>query len=264
MEVAKEKYAGTQAVARTFQLINLFDDRHPSWSLADLIVASGLKRTTVFRLMAALEAEGIVRKLPTGNYMLGSGLIALGGRAIRANRLRTVAQPHLYELAHLTTESVTIDVLWVEDGMPQSMVIEEHLGHHLLGMSQYIGARFPAHATSTGKVLLAFSSAEKRQYLNLTKLDPLTQQTITDPNRFQLELHHIRQQGYAMTVSELEEGVMAVAAPMFNLHGEVVAALSIGGPRSRISAETLHQFAVPLIEAAQKISKQIGYEPKKR
>lgn len=261
MEKVKERYAGTQAVTRTFQLINLFDDRHPVWSLVDLIVASGLKRTTVFRLMAALEAEGIVRKLPTGNYMLGSGLIALGGRAIRANRLRTVAQPHLLELAHLTTESVTIDVLWVEDGKPQSMVIEETLGHHLLGMSQYIGARFPAHATSTGKVLVAFQSAEKRKYLNLTHLQRFTDNTITDSQTFQNELAVIKAQGYAVTVSELEDGVMAVAAPMFNLHSEVVAALSIGGPRSRISAETLHQFAIPLMKAAQQISQQIGYEP---
>ncbi|MGB1249680.1 MAG: IclR family transcriptional regulator [Candidatus Promineifilaceae bacterium] len=261
MDYVKEKYAGTQAVARTFQLINLFDDRHPAWSLADLIIASGLKRTTVFRLMAALEAEGIVRKLPTGNYMLGSGLIALGGRAIRANRLRTVAQPFLHELAHLTTESVTIDVLWVDEGRPESMVIEEHLGHHLLGMSQYIGGRFPAHTTSTGKVLLAFQSAEKNNYLNLTELERYTSETIIDPDQFQTELETVRQQGYAVTINELEDGVMAVAAPLFNLHGEVVAALSVGGPRSRISAESLHKIAIPLMQAASQISQQIGYEP---
>lgn len=260
MEKAVEKYAGTQAVARTFQLINLFDDRHPVWSLADLIVASGLKRTTVFRLLSALEAEGIVRKLPTGSYMLGPGLIALGGRAMRANRLRTVAQPFLHELAHLTNESVTIDVLWTEDGKPQSMVVEELLGHHLLGMSQYIGARFPAHATSTGKVLLAFSSAEYLQTLNLTNLQLLTSNTITDPALFQLELATVRERGYAITQNELEPGVMAVAAPIFNLHGEVIAALSVGGPSGRISAEILHKIAIPLIETAQKISQQIGYK----
>ena len=88
-----EKYAGTQSIARTFGLIKLFDDDKPVWSLPELIEASRLKRTTVFRLLSALEAEGIMRRTPLGDYQLGPELILLGGRAIRANNLRAVAQP---------------------------------------------------------------------------------------------------------------------------------------------------------------------------
>ncbi|MGB0388389.1 MAG: IclR family transcriptional regulator [Ardenticatenaceae bacterium] len=260
-KTTKEKYAGAQTVSRAFRLVDLFDDRHPIWSLAELIKASGLKRTTVFRLMAALEAEGIVRKLPTSNYTLGSKLIALGGRAIRANPLRAVARPFLQELTNLTTESSIVDVLLIEDGRPESMAVEEVLGYHLLGMVQYIGSHFPAHATSTGKVLLAFQSSENLSHLDLSHLKRFTKHTITDSARLMEELADVRQKGYATTMNELEEGVMAIAAPIFNAHGEVVAALNTSGPRSRISPERLHSLAVPLKAAALQISQQIGYEP---
>ena len=83
-----EKYAGTQTIARAFALINLFTNEQPVWSLLDLIAASGLKRTTVFRLLSALGAEQIMRKTETGDYTLGPGLIALGVLFVPINCVR--------------------------------------------------------------------------------------------------------------------------------------------------------------------------------
>ncbi|MEM7334710.1 MAG: IclR family transcriptional regulator [Chloroflexota bacterium] len=253
-----EKYAGTQAIARTFTLINLFDDKRPFWSLPDLIKQSGLKRTTVFRIMSALEAEGVIRKNEFGDYALGSKLIALGGRAIRSNPLRTVAQPFLKKIVQETAESATIDILWIdEEGQPISLVIEEVLGQYLLGMSQFIGARFPAHTTSTGKVLLAFTANPPLPN------DPITQYTnnsIKSVETLLAELQTVRQQGYATTINELEVGLSAVAAPIFNLHGEVHAALCIGGPSSRISEEKRPLLAQTVMKYADEISLAMGYE----
>ncbi|MGB0388510.1 MAG: IclR family transcriptional regulator [Ardenticatenaceae bacterium] len=256
-----EKYAGTQAIARVFRLIKLFDDDHPVWSLPDLIEASGLKRTTVFRLLSALEAEGIVRKTPTGEYALGAELILLGGRAIRSNRLRTVAQPYLHQLVHQTSESATIDVLWVDDEqVPHSMVIEELLGQYLLGLFQFIGVRFPAHTTSTGKVLLAYQPEEVLNQLNLAHLTAQTEHTITSPERFKEELAKVRAQGFATTINELEIGLAAVAAPIFNHHGTIQAALCVGGPTSRISKEKLLALSQYVRQNAHHISQKIGYQ----
>lgn len=265
MDKSMQKYAGTQSIARVFMLIKLFDDYRPIWSLPELIEASGLKRTTVFRMLAALEAESIIRKTPTGEYTLGAGLIMLGGRAIRSNRLRTIAQPYLHELVHQASESVTIDVLWVdEDKVPQSMVIEEQLSQHLLGLFQYIGARFPAHTTSTGKVLLAYQAEEVLNQFNLDQLTAQTKQTITSPEQFRAELANVRAQGFATTRNELEVGLTAVAAPIFNHHREIQAALCIGGPTSRISKEKLHQLSVYVRDVADKISRQIGYSAREK
>ena len=253
-----EKYAGTQAIARTFSLINLFDDQHPVWSLPDLIEASGLKRTTVFRIMAALEAEGIIRKTELGDYALGAGLIALGGRAIRSNHLRTVAQPWLQKIVQQTSESATIDILWIDDaGQPTSLVIEEILGQYLLGMSQFIGARFPAHTTSTGKVLLAFHA---NPHLPNYPIHSYTHNTIKSQAALKDELIKVRKQGFATTVNELEIGLSAVAAPIFNLHGEIQAALCIGGPSSRISEEKRPFLAKCAMEHARSVSEALGWE----
>ena len=260
-KTSNRKSAGAQTVTRAFELVDLFDDQHRIWSLGDLIKASGLKRTTVFRLMTSLEEVGIVRKRSQGGYILGERLIALGGRAMRANPLRTVARPFMEQLSALTTESTILDTLLILDGRPKSMVVEEVQGHHLLGLAQHIGSHFPAHSTSTGKVLLAYQSAKNLAALDLTNLTQFTQFTITDTDRLLAELADVRQAGYATAIGELTIGMMAIAAPIFDMHGEVVAALTISASESRVSAEKLHTFADPLKKAAQNISRQIGYEP---
>ncbi|MEM7114573.1 MAG: IclR family transcriptional regulator [Chloroflexota bacterium] len=255
-----EKYAGTQAIARTFGLIKLFDDDNPVWSLPALIEASGLKRTTAFRLLSALEAEGIIQRTLLGDYQLGSELILLGGRAIRANNLRAVAQPHLQKLVQLTTESVTIDLLWLDEAnIPMSMVVEEQLGQHLLGLAQYIGSRFPAYATSTGKVLLAWQAPEQLAGFNFQEFKAFTEQTIGSYEALMAELATVRQQGFATVMDELEVGLTAVSAPIFNHHGEIQAAVSAGGPTSRIPQERLTIFAQHVMQQAQAISQAIGY-----
>lgn len=260
-----EKYAGTQSIARTFTIIKLFDDTKPVWSLPDLIEASGLKRTTVFRILSALDAEGIIQKSDSGDYRLGHELIRLGGRAIRSNRLRPVARPYLENLVRELKESATIDILVDNEGVPQSMVIEEHLGQHLLGMAQYIGASFDANTTSTGKVLLAYQKDTNN--LKLDSLKSFTANTITDKKRLLEEIKAVKEQGYATTVSEREEGLVAVAVPIFNHHAEVIAALCIAGPSSRMIPATepiseskkIETIVAALKESAANISKQLGY-----
>jgi DNA-binding IclR family transcriptional regulator len=254
-----EKYAGTQAIARTFHLIDLFDDEHPVWSLPDLVEASGLTRSTAYRLMAALEAEGIMRRTEGGDYTLGPTLIVYGGRAIRANPLRPIAQPFLRELVSTVGESSTIDMLWIdEEGRPLSVVVEEHLGQRMLGMAQYIGARIPAHTTSTGKVLLAFSSAAAFSSLNFAELPAATPNSITTIEQLNEELAQVRAQGFATTDSELEIGLSAVSAPIFNHHGEVIAALCIAGPVSRLTSEKLLSISDLVKDTANRISKELG------
>ena len=260
-----EKYAGTQAIARTFGLIKLFDDDNPIWSLPALIETSGLKRTTAFRLLSALEAEGIIQRTPLGDYRLGPELILLGGRAIRANNLRAVAQPHLQKLVQLTTESVTIDLLWVDENrVPMSMVVEEQLGQHVLGLAQYIGSRFPAYATSTGKVLLAWQQPTVLAELNLEQFTTYTTKTVASYAALQEELAEVRRRGFATTVDELEVGLTAVSAPVFNHHGEIQAAVSTGGPSSRIPAQQLAEFSKYVMQQANAISWEIGYTHKNR
>ncbi|MFK7804132.1 MAG: IclR family transcriptional regulator [Anaerolineae bacterium] len=269
-----EKYAGTQSLARTFGLIRLFTDDRPIWTLPEIIEASGLKRTTVFRLLSALEGEGILRKTSAGDYALGAELIVWGGRAIRSNNLRTVAKPYMAELVRQTSESVTLDILWVDDqNRPMSMVIEEELGRHVMGMAQYIGGRFPAHTTSTGQVLLAWKDESKRDQLDLTGMLKLQKTTISSQKKFIDRLDQVRAQGFGETQDVLEVGLSAVAAPIFNTHSDVQGALCIAAPSSRMKADRrsagaeltlsrgqrIDELAEMIVKSANAISKELGY-----
>ena len=118
---------GTQSIGRAIQLLRLFDDEKPNRTLHELIDETGLKKTTVFRMLTALKNEGLLEYHPnSGTWGLGSELILLGGRAMRQHRLRDVANEPMRKLSRQTGESVTLDVLWIDDDqVPFTMVIDE-------------------------------------------------------------------------------------------------------------------------------------------
>ena len=253
-------YEGTQAIARAFALLNMFDDTHPAWSLADLAAATKFKKDTAFRILSALEYEGIWQRTSGGDFQLGSALIVLEGRAVRANRLRAVVHLYLTELVRQTRESATLDVLLLEkDAPPVLIVIDELLGPHQLGMSQYIGAHIPAHATAPGKVLLAYQPRDLLRDALPEALSAETEYTITSRDQLMDALAEIPELGFATTMHELELGIMATGAPIFDHHGEVKAAISIGGPSSRITPERLIDYGHMTVEVANAISHQLGF-----
>jgi len=136
-------YPGAQSVSRALMLLKCFSDAQPEWNLGDLAQYTGLNKATVHRLLAALESEGfIVRSARTGGYRLGPTLIVLGGCAMRSNDLRTVSRRMLEALAQQTGESTTLEVL----AGSEVVILDEVSSRHLLGMSQDVGARLPAHA----------------------------------------------------------------------------------------------------------------------
>ena len=184
-------------------------------------------------------------------YRLGPEAIALGARALRANDLRSVCHPELEALAQATGETATLEVL----AGGEVLILDEVHGHHLVGTAQSIGTRWPAHATSTGKVLLANvpEAALPRS------LPQLTEKTITRPGTLRRELACIREQGYATNVAELEAGYNAVSAPVRDHEGMVVAAISVGGPDARLTPGRIEEIAGMIQDAAGRISQRLGY-----
>src|SRR5690606_19183745 len=105
---------GTQSIIRALSVLKMFDDANPSWDLQELTDASKLNKTTLFRILGALEYEGLLEKTDEGRYVLGSEMIALGGRAARVNNLRTVSHPILKHLTTLSGETTTLEVMRAE------------------------------------------------------------------------------------------------------------------------------------------------------
>jgi DNA-binding IclR family transcriptional regulator len=248
--------AGTQSVVRAINLLKLFSDERPEWSLSELARAANLNKTTAHRLLTTLERAGLLARHPrSGAYRLGPEIIALGGRALRANDLRSAGLAELEALVARVGEAATLEIL-VGD---QVLILEEIAARHLIAPWQTIGTRHPAHATSTGKLLLAFLPPTERAAVLRPPLVALTGHTITDLTALERQMAEIRARGYATACGELEPDYVAVSAPVCNHDGQVVAAVSIGGPASRLSGDRLPDVIAHVRLAGQRISERLGH-----
>lgn len=255
---ASQPYPGTQAVLRAIALLKAFSDQQPALSLIELADTAGLNKTTAYRLLTALESEGLVtRNAETDSYCLGAEMIVLGGRALRANDLRAVSHPELETLAQQTGEAASLEVLTGQE----VLILDEVPGTYLVSPSQNIGSRWPAHATSTGKVLMADLPEDELQAILRRPLPQLTVATITGPERLHRELAQVRQQGYAVADQELEVGYVAIGAPVWDHDRQVVAAVSINGPSVRLTPERISEIAGLVKATAARISERLGFRP---
>jgi len=253
-------YPGTQSVARALGVLNFFTDQRPRLTLAEVTRLAKLSKPTAYRLLTALEKAGLLTRSgaePSEAYQLGPEAIALGWRALRANSLHSASHAELEALAQATGDTASLEVL--RNG--EALILDEVHGHHLLGSVQSTGTRWPVHATSTGKVLLAYLPADERAERLKSALPRLTPNTITSAAALRRELGRIREQGYATAIEELEIGLTAIGAPVYNHKGEVVAAVSVSGPSHRLMGDEIPELAGRVKKAGERISRRLGYRP---
>ena len=254
-------YAGTQSVRRAIGLLKVFSDERPEWGLSEIAREVGLNKTTAYRLLTALEVEGMVTRGPaTDAWRLGPESISLGALALRSNDLMAAARPELEALVRETGETASLEVLAGDE----VVILDGVEGPSLLGASPEIGTRWPAHATSTGKVLLAAERSGTGKPLGGRRGGPsrrlrrLTPRTITDSRRLDRELERVLERGWAAAIGELEVGYVAVGAPVRDHELHAVAALSVGGPAARLTDDRIPGIARRVVRAADRISRRLG------
>ncbi|MEJ2603935.1 MAG: IclR family transcriptional regulator [Gammaproteobacteria bacterium] len=241
---------GAQAALRAIRLLKAFTPDRPEQSLGDLSARLGLNKSTAHRLLAALESESLVERDPErGTYRLGAGTVALGVQALAGSDLRSRVHPVLERLAALSGETATLEVL-VEDNV---VILDEVEGRHMVGTGGHTGTRWAAHATSTGKAILAAVTEEWPVPAEST-LPAFTAQTMTSPERLSEGLAAVRRRGYATAVDELEEGFTGVAAAFCDPDGRVRGALSLSGPTSRLTVRRRAELGRLLAAEAQALS----------
>jgi len=241
---------GAQAALRAVRLLKLFTIERAEMSLGELSRAANLNKTTTHRLLRALQSEGLIDRNPaTSSYSLGAGLMALGVQALASSDLRRRIRPILRILAKETGETATLEVP-VEGSM---LILDEVAGTHVVGSAGNVGTRWPIHATSTGKAWLAFDESGGVDRLN-EYLQPLTPSTLTDKEKLQQQLDEIRTRGYAVTVDEVEDGYTAVATIIRGVLGDVLGALSIGGPSQRLQPSRCAELGTTLRRTAQTLN----------
>jgi IclR family acetate operon transcriptional repressor len=253
---------GVETVRRAIALLRCYSLEHPELGVTELSHRLKVHKSTVSRLLSTLQSESLVIKNPeTGRYRLGVGLIELASLAMLDSDVRSIARPMLSKLAEETNETVNLAVL---DG--HEVVNVELIQPLARRVSNYgwVGRRTPLHASSTGKALIADLPESSWDEVLAGPLTEYTEHTITDPDALRAELMRVRKLGYAMGLEELEIGLNAVAAPVCDHAGQVVAAVSTAGPSYRLSRELIeHSVASRVIECANRIADGLGCSPQR-
>ncbi|KAA3660126.1 MAG: IclR family transcriptional regulator [Chloroflexi bacterium] len=257
MNNSPKPYAGTQAVIRAMRLLKVFTDEQPEWGLSAIAKTVGLNKTTAYRLLTALESEGLLMRSPHADaFRLGPEIVVLGGRALRANDLRSVAKPALEHLAAQTGETATLEIK-VDNRM---LIIDEVIGDYLMNSTQSLGTRWPLHATSTGLAILAhYSDNELAEFL-AEPLAQITPKTCISSDVLCQELENTRLRGYSVANETLEIGLVVVGAVVRNHDDRIVAAISLGAPAIRFTPVHVPEMGKLVLETAVSISSQLGYQ----
>jgi len=217
---------------------------------------TGLSKASAHHLLGTLESRGFVmRQADSLQYKLGWALYELGSNVVRDVDLSRVSRPYLDHLAAQTNESVLLGIL---DG-ESVLYLDRGEAPSAFEMRANAGRRGSLHATASGKILLAFS-ADPMLLADLlaAPLERLTTAMITDPDRLRHDLAQARQQGFATCWQEGEVGLSSVAVPVHDYRGAVVAALTVAGPASRLTARTLQTHLRPLHAARGRIEEHLG------
>jgi DNA-binding IclR family transcriptional regulator len=253
---AKDAVPGqVQSVDRALSVLDLLA-RGGEVGVTDLAADLGVHKSTAFRLVTALERGQLVEQVgDRGKYRLGLGILRLAAATTARLDVTRESQPVCERLAQELGETVNVAIL----DQSSAMNVLQEFGTAAVGSRNWIGQRTPLHATSSGKVLLAFADETLRTAVLSGPLERHTELTVTDPDELRRQLDQAIQRGWASTDDELEVGLAAVAAPIRNGGGRVIAAVSVSGPSYRLSQQAFPEVAAELIKGAAEISTRLGY-----
>jgi DNA-binding IclR family transcriptional regulator len=224
--VAEPTSGGTQALDRAVQLVSAVVDAPEPLSFAELQEASGLAKSTTSRMLAALERGGLLERDDSGGYVAGSLFWLYTSRHDPWEQLVRLARPAMESVGDDTQETVHLSVLRGDQVVQVAQVDSQYL----LGTRDWTQIDVPAHTSALGKVFLAWGGLR----LPEARLVGLTPHTLTTAAALDRDGAETRKRGYAVTVDELEEGLTGIAVPVRGPRGDLVAALGISGPTSRL------------------------------
>ncbi|GAT86684.1 IclR family transcriptional regulator [Paenarthrobacter nicotinovorans] len=244
--------SGESVIRRVVRLVGAFDDSHRTMSVATLARRSGLPVTTTYRLVDEMLAEGLLEREANAEVRIGTRLWELVSRSSRMVGLREAALPFMEDVQSVVRHSTTLGILESDE-----VLYIERIGFRdsMVDITRVAG-RLPVHGTSSGLVLLAYSSAAYQELFLSRTLEKFTDATLTDPAELRRHLAAIRQRGFASMPGIIVPESSGIAVPVFDRTNAVVAALSVVVPRNEENAAV----RVPvLMTAARGISRALGW-----
>ena len=247
-----------ESAARSMDLLMFMARTGQPVSLGDLVEGLGWTKPMVYRLIRTLEMQSGVRKAGRDGYILGPAIVELGQAALRSMSLIPVAHPHMEELNQRhTISSVNLAVL---DGH-EVLYIHHVEGQHLVVVRVGVGTRLPAHLTSMGQVLLAAHSDEEvREIVADADFSAGGPQAVRSADELIYRLDEVRRRGYCLSDAELSAGVRAVAVPLRDYSGEVIAGVNASVPPASMTLDEIRRTIVPdVISTGERISADLAH-----
>ena len=250
----RTRETGVQSVDRAISVLEILARRGEA-GVSELAGELDVHKSTAFRLLGALESRGLVEQIgDRGKYRLGFGLIPLAGRVSERLEVTQQGRSVCEDLASELGETVNIAIL--DQGV--AVNVDQARGPSTVTTYNWLGRITPLHSTSSGKVLLAWADPAARDAL-LVDLERTTQRTLSTPAKLIAELEDVAELGYAWALEEWEVGLNAIAVPIRDHSGTVVAALSVSGPAYRLPSDRIEEITPQVVEAGLEISRRMGH-----
>lgn len=260
-QAVKAAKARLSSVANSIRLLTSFSGDEDEIAITTLAQRLGLAKSTVHRLASTLTSAGFLEQnRDTGRYRLGVALFELGALVRRRMDVANEARPHLRELLEKTGETVQLGIV----DHYSVLYVYEMESRRAIRMAAAVGARAPLHCTAVGKVLLAFQPADYIHETLERGLTAFTDNTIVRREAVLELLEEVRSRDYAVDDEESEIGLRAIAAPVRNQNGLVIAALGVAAPVQRMNKKGMQTTVPSVIAIAQAVSTRLGYQPARR
>jgi IclR family acetate operon transcriptional repressor len=258
-ESGPTRTSGVQSIDRAAMILRCFAEHPAELTLSEIARATGLTTSTVHRLLAAMQANHLVRQTQGRRYAPGQLLVQLVRRGAVSTTLREAARPAMVALRDEVEETVGLHSLTSGD---ERVVVDQVESHHALRRTYTdLGVPIPLPYGAPGKVLCAWLPRERREAVLHQELSQLTSTTVVDPAVLRVQLDETLRRGFAVSFSERTPGIRSVAAPVFDHNGSVTGCLSVSGPEMRMPAERMEDLGAPVRRAAYAASEALGATP---
>lgn len=251
----ESKSAPVGVVSKVLKILEALGASPSGLQLKDIAAQTSLNKSTAYRFLAHLESEGYLFRDELGAYMVGPKLVRLGSGATYQAALRKISKPVLQHLCRVTNETVNLGILDGQDVYYVDVVQSPHP----FRMASLAGSWRPFYCTAMGKAMTAYLPPDEKEHvLSSVHFERFTPHTLTGVSQLRKELEKVRQRGYALDDQEATLGARCVSAPVSQIGGKVVAAVSVAGPTTRIARETIPVFAREVLAAARAIGSRLG------
>ncbi len=257
-QAAREQAGSSKSLQKALRILLYMGDNGPALGVTQLASGLNLNKTTVHRLLHAMEKFDLIERNPESDrYRLGLKLHELGTRAVESRTLRTEAHRFLVELSRATHETVSLAV----PGLGGVVCLDRvDSRDSIINVRTPIGARFPPHCTAAAKATLAYlPDDEVEAILSIMGLMSYTPHTMTTMAEVKRNLREVAERGYALDRQETERGLSGVAAPIWSRDGRVIAAVGVAGPTPRFKGKELARKIALTKQATASISASLGH-----